>query len=190
MKCSTKGAFTNMRTATELQEKIAHLTWYKHEVILHFYLIPMTAQAHAVAAAFYRTIDNEIALLRWALGQTEQTWSDDHSGYMDIIDRVENLPPTEFPHFPWKERKQSAQAYWGKPLPNNCPYFVGPDSPSDDPNFDPSKAHDPATWKRQVYPQRGAKYFGYEIAPQFSGPGQLETPGPPAQLPAASSTGK
>ncbi len=140
------GASTSMRTATELQEKIDHLTWYKQQVIFYFRMIPLSAQRHAVAAAFYRTIDNEIALLRWALGQTEQTWSDDHSGADDPVHRVELLPPTEFPHLPYKQRSGD---YWPTRPAKVCPYFLGPDSPSDDPNFNPASAQDPSTWKRR-----------------------------------------
>lgn len=139
-------ASTNMRTATELQEKIDHLTWYKQEVIYYFRIIPLSAQKHAVAAAFYRIIDNEIALLRWVLGQTEQTWSDNHAGADDPAHRVELLPPTELPHLPSKRR---ADEYWPTPPVKVCRYFAGPDSPSDDPDFNPATAQDPSTWKRQ-----------------------------------------
>lgn len=139
-------ASTSMRAATELQEKIDHLTWYKQEVIYYFRIMDMSARKHAVLAAFYRTIDNEIALLRWALGQSEQTWSDDHFGAIDIEDRVDRLPATEFPHLPYKQRPND---YWPTRPVKPCPYFVGPDSPSDDPDFNPATAQDPSTWKRK-----------------------------------------
>lgn len=145
-----------MRHPIELREKIDHLTWYKQEVIYYFRIMPMSAQKHAVLAAFYRTIDNEIALLRWALGEIEQTWSDDHSGADDIAHRVELLPPTEFPHLPYKRH---AGEYWSTRPVQVCPYLAGPDSPSDDPDFNPANAQDPTTWKRQVYPRRGGWYF-------------------------------
>lgn len=134
-----------MRTPTELQEKIDHLTWYKHELIYYFRLIPLSTRKHAIVAAYYRTVDNEIALLRWALGQIEQTWTDNLGGAIDLVDLVDKLPPTQFPHLPYKQR---ASDYWPTPPVKVCPYFSGPDSPSDDPNFNPVQALDPATWRK------------------------------------------
>lgn len=145
-----------MRTPTELQEKIAHLLWYKQELIYYFQLIDMRAHQHAIMAAYYRTIDNEISILRWALSEIDATWSDDTSMYMDLVDVVEQLPPTEFPHLPYK---RSSLEYWGKSPTPVCPYFQGPDSPSDDPNFDPTRASDPTTWKRVPAPRRSSQRF-------------------------------
>jgi hypothetical protein len=85
-----------MRTSTELQEKIDHLIAYKEELHLHFKIIDMSKQKNAILAAFYRTVDNEIAMLRWALGEVEQTWSDDMSGHIDMECYFDSLPPTEF----------------------------------------------------------------------------------------------
>lgn len=85
-----------MRTSTELQEKIDHLIAYKEELHLHFRVIDMSKHKNAVLAAFYRTVDNEIAMLRWALGEIDQTWSDDMSGHMDMECYFDSLPPTEF----------------------------------------------------------------------------------------------
>lgn len=138
-----------MRTLTEVLERIAYLDWFKKDLVYHFQVTPMTKQKHAVAAAFYRTLDNEIAMLRWFLGDIENTWSDDTSHYIDLVDVVEKLPPTDFPHLPHKRRPAE---YWGvNPVPV-CRYFPGPDSPSDDPSFNPANAHDPATWKKQSTP--------------------------------------
>jgi hypothetical protein len=135
-----------MRHPNEIQEKIDHLLWYKQVVISHFRLIDMSAKKHALLAAYYRTIDNEISMLRWVLGQTEQTWSDDLSTTIDIVDLVEKLPPTEFPHLPYGRR---ASEYWPTRPSRICPYFLGPDSPSDDPDFDIFKQLDPSNWKRR-----------------------------------------
>lgn len=135
-----------MRTPTELREKIAHLLWYKQELIYYFRLIDMRAHEHAVMAAYYRTVDNEIAMLRWALGEVDSTWSDDTSMYMDLVDVVKNLPPTEFPYLPYK---RIAREHWGASPAKVCAYISGPDSPNDEPDFDFTKALDPATWKKQ-----------------------------------------
>lgn len=90
-----------MRTQTELEEKIAHLTWYKQTLIHDFHILDMSAKKHALVAAFCRTVDNEIMMLKWALGQVEQTWTDDLSRVSDIQHYYEQLPPTEFVHLPY-----------------------------------------------------------------------------------------
>lgn len=150
-----------MRTVTELQEKIDHLSWFKHELGYYFRTTPLGPKKHAVLAAFYRTIDNEIAMLRWVLGQTENTWSDDTSQSLDFQHYVDDLPATEFPHLP---ANRKATEYWGfRPMPV-CGYFSGPDSPNDDPNFDFSKVGDPSTWKKQRPMIRPTSRF-YEATP-------------------------
>jgi hypothetical protein len=118
-----------MRTAAQIQEKIEHLLHYKKEVIFQFQLIDMSVKKHAVLAAYYRTIDNEISMLRWVLGQVEQTWSDDLSNSIDIEDGFDNLPSTEFPHLPYGQRCSS---YWSEEVVGPGPYINGPDSPTDD----------------------------------------------------------
>lgn len=157
-------ASTNMRTPTELQEKIDHLSWFKHELSYYFRVTPLGPKKHAVLAAFYRTIDNEIAMLRWVLGQTENTWSDDLSGSMDFRYYVDDLPPTEFPHLP-ANRKPAE--YWGARPSPVCAYFSGPDSPKDDPNFDFSKVGDPSTWTKQAAPVRPTSRFYEAGGPDF-----------------------
>jgi len=106
-----------MRVSGELQEKIDHLTWYKQTLLADFYVIDMTAKQHALVATFCRTIDNEIQMLRWALGQVEQTWTDDLSHAIDIQEYFKQLPSTEFVHLPpgksvnyWREKGISLPA--------------------------------------------------------------------------------
>jgi hypothetical protein len=118
-----------MRTAAQIQEKIEHLLYYKKEVIFQFKVIDMSAKKHAILAAYYRTIDNEIAMLRWVLGQKEQTWSDDLSNSIDIGDGFDKLPSTEFPHLPYGQR---SSVYWGERVVSPDPYIDGPDSPTDE----------------------------------------------------------
>lgn len=118
-----------MRTAAQIQEKIEHLLHIKKEVIFQFQLIDLSIKKHAVVAAYYRTIDNEIAMLRWVLGQAEQTWSDDLSGTIDFVDGFDKLPPSEFPHLPYGQRSHS---YWSEKPVIPGPYIEGPDSPKDD----------------------------------------------------------
>jgi hypothetical protein len=89
-----------MRAPGELQEKIDHLIWYKQMLVSDFYVMDMTAKNHGIITAFCRTIDNEIAMLRWALGQVEETWTDDFSSADDIQQYYQQLPPTEFVHLP------------------------------------------------------------------------------------------
>jgi hypothetical protein len=117
-----------MRTAAQIQEKIEHLAHYKKEVMFQFKVIDMSAKKHAILAAYYRTIDNEISMLRWVLGQTEQTWSDDLSNATDIQDGFDKLPPTEFAHLPYGR----TVSHWGEKLVTPGPYINGPDSPTDD----------------------------------------------------------
>jgi hypothetical protein len=99
-----------MRTSTELQEKLDHLIAYKEEIKVDFLVIDMSKQRHAVLAAYYRTLDNEMAMLRWALGQIEETWSDDLSQCIDMTDHFDSLPPTEFVHLPYGKN----MGYWDK----------------------------------------------------------------------------
>lgn len=140
-----------MRTQTELQEKIDYLTWFKHDLEYQFKITPLSAQRYAVATAFYRTIDNEIAMVRWCLGQLENTWEDDLSNFIDLFSPLDQAPATEYPHLPYK---RSATEYWGYDPRPVCAYFSGPDSPKDDQNFDFTKAADPATWTRQLTIER------------------------------------
>ncbi len=122
-----------MRTIAQIQEKIEHLLHYKKEVISQFHVIDMSAKKHAILAAYYRTIDNEISMLRWVLGQSEQTWSDDLSGSIDIQDLFDKLPATEFYHTPHGQKPS------GKGL-SPGPYIGGPDSPTDDVSDSPKIA--------------------------------------------------
>jgi hypothetical protein len=105
-----------MRTAAQIQEKIDHLVALKEELKVHFRVIDMAKQRHAVMAAYYRTLDNETAMLRWALGQVEETWSDDLSQCIDMTDHFDSLPPTEFVHLPYGKNMGFAQAP-GEPGP-------------------------------------------------------------------------
>jgi hypothetical protein len=89
-----------MLTITEIQEKLDHLATVKKEITLHFEVISLSKQKHAVLAAYYATIDNEIALLRWVLGEQEQTWSDDLSGHIDMEMYSDAQPATTFPRKP------------------------------------------------------------------------------------------
>jgi hypothetical protein len=92
-----------MRTAAEIQEKIEHLFSYKQELTLHFRVINLSRHKHAAISAFYRSVDNEIAMLQWALGELEQTWSDDLSEHIDMETFFDSLPPTEYPRLPNKQ---------------------------------------------------------------------------------------
>lgn len=94
-----------MRTAAELQEKIEHLIGYKKELRLHFEVIELSKHKHWAVSSFYRTVDNEIMMLRWALGLTEETWSDDLSGHIDMECFFDALPSTEYPRRPWPQEK-------------------------------------------------------------------------------------
>lgn len=145
-----------MRTPTELQEKIDFLTWFKHDLDYQFRITPLSAQKHAVASAFYRTIDNEIAALRWCLGQLENTWEDDLSQFIDLFSPLRQPPVTEYPHLPYN---RTAREYWGRRPQIPCAYISGPDSPKDDQNFDFTTVHDSATWKRQSTTQRPKSQF-------------------------------
>ncbi len=92
-----------MRTTAEIQEKIEHLLFYKQELMIHFRVINLSRQKHAAISAFYRTVDNEIAMLRWALGELDETWSDDLSKHIDMETFFDSLPPTEYPRLPHKQ---------------------------------------------------------------------------------------
>ncbi len=92
-----------MRTAAELKTKIDHLTALKAETSAVFAVLPLSKQKHAVLTAFARTIDNEIELLRWVLGELDNTWSDGLLQYVDILDYFEQIPLTEYPRLPHRQ---------------------------------------------------------------------------------------
>jgi hypothetical protein len=92
-----------MRTVTEIEDKIEHLTAYKNELNLHFKVIQLSNQSHAVLSAFYSKVDSEIDLLRWVLSQIEQTWSDDMSDFIDMQTYFDSLPKNNFPRKPHRQ---------------------------------------------------------------------------------------
>jgi hypothetical protein len=97
-----------MRTAAEIQEKIEHLISYKKELYVHFKVIELSKQKHAALSAFYRTVDYEIDMLRWALGLVDATWSDDLSQHIDMQCYFDALPPTEYPRKPHRQERIKA----------------------------------------------------------------------------------
>lgn len=96
-----------MRSETEIREELAHLITFKKEVVRHFELIELKKHKHALLGAFYATLDHEIDLLRWILGEDVALWRDDMSKHSDIEDFFDSLPPTEFP---WKQFPQRVRA--------------------------------------------------------------------------------
>jgi endogenous inhibitor of DNA gyrase (YacG/DUF329 family) len=89
-----------MRTEAELREELTWLINYKKEVIVHFKVIQLSKHKHALLAAFYATIDHEIDLLRWALGEDIVLWRDDMSKSNDMEEFFDSLPPSDFPRKP------------------------------------------------------------------------------------------
>lgn len=98
-----------MRTAEEIHEKIAHLLDYKQELMIHFRVIELSKQKHAAVSSFYRTVDNEIDMLRWVLGLVDVTWSDDLSQHIDMECYFDALPPTEYPRKPHPQETHAAR---------------------------------------------------------------------------------
>jgi hypothetical protein len=97
-----------MRTEEELREELAWLTAYKTEVSFHFKVIELSKHKHALLAAFYATIDHEIHLLRWILGEDIVLWRDDMSKSNDMQDFFDSLPPSDFPRKPWPQELVAA----------------------------------------------------------------------------------
>ena len=96
-----------MRTEAEIREELAWLIAYKKEVIIHFQVIELSKYKHALLGAFYATIDHEIDLLRWTLGEDVTLWRDDLSKSNDMQEFFDSLPPTDFP---WKQFPQRVRA--------------------------------------------------------------------------------
>lgn len=104
----TLNFYNTMRTEAELREELAWLTAYKKEVIVHFQVIELSKHKHALLAAFYATIDHEIDLVRWALGEDIALWRDDFSGHDDMQCFFDSLPPSDFPRKPWPQELVAA----------------------------------------------------------------------------------
>lgn len=97
-----------MRTESEIREELAWLIAYKKEVIVHFRVIELSKHKHALLGAFYATIDHEIDLLRWILGEDISLWRDNLSGSSDMEEFFDSLPPTDFPRKPWPQELVAA----------------------------------------------------------------------------------
>lgn len=122
-----------MRTTAQVQEKIDHLIWCKETLKFDFHIVNLTKSKHELLSTYYRTIDNEISMLRWVLGQVEQTWSDDLSGSTDFTDHFDALAPTEFVHLPHDKN----QSHWNdKRISSPGPYVEIVHSLRDE-DFDP-----------------------------------------------------
>jgi len=136
-----------MRTLNEILERKAYLEWYRHDLVYHFKTTPLSKYWHAVASAYFRTLDNEIDMLRWMLGELENTWVD-LASWDSLLDPVQAEPQTRYPHLPLKA---DYHTYWGhRPRPM-CRYFFGPDSPKDDQSFPFDQVQDPRTWDRNEF---------------------------------------
>jgi hypothetical protein len=96
-----------MRSETEIREELTGLIAFKKTVTRHFEAIELTKYKYALLGAFYTTIDHEIDLLRWILGEDIALWRDDMSKHTDIEQFFDSLPPTDFP---WKQFPQSVRA--------------------------------------------------------------------------------
>lgn len=93
-----------MKTPSEIQQKIDALISHKADALEVFGLLSMSRERHAAVSAFARTLDNEIAMLRWVLGEVEQTWTDRlQLHYMDIVHYYDMLPTTEYPRLPHRQ---------------------------------------------------------------------------------------
>ena len=93
-----------MRTPSEIQQKIDALLSHKADALEVFALLPMSRDRHAAVSAFARTLDNEIVMLRWVLGEVDQTWTDRLLlDYIDIVHFFDKLPPTEYPRLPHRQ---------------------------------------------------------------------------------------
>lgn len=108
-----------MRTETEIREELAWLIDYKKEVTVHFRVIELSKHKYALLAAFYATIDHEIDLLRWALGEDVVLWRDNLDKFNDMQDLFDALPPSDFPRHPWPQELWSAAAR--KAVPADLP---------------------------------------------------------------------
>lgn len=137
-----------MRTVNEILERKAYLEWFRHDLAYEFQTTPLSKRKHELASAFYRTLDNEIDMLRWVLGELENTWEDDLRGWIDLYSFVEVEAQTKYPHLPLKA---DYHTYWGYLPRPACRYFFGPDSPKDDQSFDFSQVQDARTWNRKEY---------------------------------------
>lgn len=89
-----------MRTESEIREELAHLIAFKKVVVRHFELIELKKHKHALLGAFYATLDHEIDLLRWILGEDIALWRDDMSKHSDIEVFYDSLSIVDFP---WKQ---------------------------------------------------------------------------------------
>lgn len=134
-----------MRTLNEILERKDYLEWFRHNLVYDFQTTPLSKYWHAVASAYFRTLDNEIDMLRWMLGELENTWEDDMSKWHCLLDVVQAEPQTRYPHLPLKA---DSNLYWGKLPRPVCRYFFGPDSPKDDQAFPFDQVRDPRTWDR------------------------------------------
>lgn len=137
-----------MRTLNEVQERKAYLEWFRKQLVYDFQTTPLSRYWYTVASAFFRTLDNELNMLRWMLGEVENTWQDDLSGWNSLLDIVQAAPETRYPHLPLHA---DYHIHWGKLPRPVCRYFFGPDSPKDDQSFDFTQVQDPRTWNRSEF---------------------------------------
>lgn len=136
-----------MRTLNELLERKAYLEWFRKQLVYDFQTTPLSRYWYAVASAYFRTLDNEIDMLRWVLGEVENTWEDDLSGWNSLLDVVQAEPQTHYPHLP---SGADYHIHWGKLPRPTCRYFFAPDSPKDE-SFPFDQVQDPRTWNRGEY---------------------------------------
>lgn len=158
VKALQKGGPLLMRTLNEILERKAYLEWFRHDLAYEFATTPLSRYWYTVASAYFRTLDNEIDMLRWVLGELENTWQDDMSKWMSLLEVVQEEPQTRYPHLP---AKADYHTFWGKLPRVRCRYFYGPDSPKDDQSFPFDQVQDPGTWDFKEflayhrYPRRG-----------------------------------
>lgn len=136
-----------MRTLNEVLERKAYLEWFRHDLVYHFKTTPLSKYWHTVASAYFRTLDNEIDMLRWMLGELENTWVD-LGGWDSLLDMVQAEPQTRYPRLPLKA---DYHTHWGQRPRPMCRYFFGPDSPKDDQSFPFDQVQDPRTWDRSEF---------------------------------------
>ncbi|RZJ94166.1 MAG: hypothetical protein EOO60_03620 [Hymenobacter sp.] len=132
-----------MRTINEVLERKAYLEWFRKNLVYEFQKTELSRYWYTVASAYFRTLDNEIDMLRWMLGEIENTWEDDLSGWDCMLDIVQAEPQTRYPHLP---KGADYHFFWGKRPRPVCRYFYGPDSPKDDQSFPFDQVQDPSTW--------------------------------------------
>lgn len=157
-----------MRTLNEVLERKAYLEWFRKDLVYEFQTTRLSRYWYTVASAYFRTLDNEIDMLRWLLGEIENTWEDDMSNWNCLLDVVQAEPQTRYPHLP---KGADYRTFWGSRPRPACRYFFGPDSPKHDQSFPFDQVQDPRTWDRSEflshhrYPRRGMTLRFHEPTP-------------------------